>query len=146
MLRRRGAAREVRGAISDEMIALAREVEAREPLGVESVKAAVEDVRVIGACDVVILGGLDLASPFVLPTLALSQSENEPRLPLDRPRTCGLRSDTLSDHTEARKFIVTCPPTTGPVAMRVQHGRRCAAGSAWDRKSRRSNVYRQPPV
>jgi hypothetical protein len=46
------------------------------------------------------------------------------------------------DPTEARKFIVTCPPTTGPVAVREYYGRRCAAGSAWGSKSNRSDADR----
>jgi toxoflavin synthase len=53
MLRRHGAARVIGVDISDGMIALAREEEAREPLGVEYVKAAVEDLGVVGAFDVV---------------------------------------------------------------------------------------------
>src|SRR5262249_20024448 len=53
MLRRHGAARVVGVDISGGMIALAREEEAREPLGVEYVQAAVQDLGVVGAFDVV---------------------------------------------------------------------------------------------
>ncbi len=53
MLRRRGAARVIGVDVSEGMIALARDEEAREPLGVEYVKAAVEDLGVVGAFDVV---------------------------------------------------------------------------------------------
>ena len=53
MLRRHGAARVIGVDISDGMIALAREQEAREPLGVEFVKAAVEDLGVVGEFEVV---------------------------------------------------------------------------------------------
>jgi SAM-dependent methyltransferase len=53
MLRRHGAARVIGVDISAGMIALAREEEAREPLGVEYLTAAVEDLGVVGAFDVV---------------------------------------------------------------------------------------------
>jgi SAM-dependent methyltransferase len=53
MLRRQGAARVIGVDISDGMIALARQEEERQPLGVEYVKAAVEDLGVVGAFDVV---------------------------------------------------------------------------------------------
>jgi SAM-dependent methyltransferase len=53
LLRRHGAARVIGVDISEGMIALAREEEAREPLGVEYLKAAVEDLGVVGAFDVV---------------------------------------------------------------------------------------------
>jgi 2-polyprenyl-3-methyl-5-hydroxy-6-metoxy-1,4-benzoquinol methylase len=53
MLRRHGAARVIGVDISEGMIAVAREEDAREPLGVEYVKAAVEDLGVVGAFDVV---------------------------------------------------------------------------------------------
>ena len=53
MLRRHGATRVIGVDISGGMIALAREEEAREPLGVEYVKATVEDLGVVGAFDVV---------------------------------------------------------------------------------------------
>ena len=53
MLRRQGAARVIGVDISGGMIALAREEAARERLGVEYVKAAVEDLGVVGAFDVV---------------------------------------------------------------------------------------------
>ena len=53
MLRRHGAARVIGVDISERMIALARDEEAREPLGVEYVKAAVEGLGVVGAFDVV---------------------------------------------------------------------------------------------
>jgi SAM-dependent methyltransferase len=53
MLRRHGAARVIGVDLSEGMIALAREDEAREPLGVEYVQAAVEDLGVVGAFDVV---------------------------------------------------------------------------------------------
>jgi SAM-dependent methyltransferase len=53
MLRRHGAARVIGVDISGAMIALAREEEAREPLEVEYVEAAVEDLGVVGAFDVV---------------------------------------------------------------------------------------------
>jgi SAM-dependent methyltransferase len=53
MLRRQGAARVIGVDISEGMIALAREEEAREPLGVDYRKAAVEDLGVVGAFDVV---------------------------------------------------------------------------------------------
>jgi SAM-dependent methyltransferase len=53
MLRRHGAARVIGVDVSEGMIALAREEEAREPLGVEYVTAAVEDFGVVGAFDVV---------------------------------------------------------------------------------------------
>jgi SAM-dependent methyltransferase len=52
MLRGLGAARVIGVDISEGMIALARESEAREPLGVEYVKAAVDDLGVVGAFDV----------------------------------------------------------------------------------------------
>jgi hypothetical protein len=44
------------------------------------------------------------------------------------------------DPTGARKFIVTYSPTAGPAAVREYHGRRCAAGWAWDSKSTGSNA------
>jgi toxoflavin synthase len=53
MLRRRGAARVIGVDISEGMIGLAMEEEASEPLGVEYRKAAVEDLGVVGAFDVV---------------------------------------------------------------------------------------------
>jgi SAM-dependent methyltransferase len=53
MLRRHGAARVIGVDISEGMIALAREDEARDPLGVEYVRAAVEDLGVVGTFDVV---------------------------------------------------------------------------------------------
>jgi toxoflavin synthase len=53
MIRRHGAARVIGVDISEGMIALAREEEAREPLGVEYRKAGVEDLGVVGAFDVI---------------------------------------------------------------------------------------------
>jgi SAM-dependent methyltransferase len=53
LLRRRGAARVIGVDISEGMIALAKEEEARAPLGVEYVTAAAENLGVIGAFDVV---------------------------------------------------------------------------------------------
>jgi SAM-dependent methyltransferase len=53
MLLRQGAARVIGVDISEEMIALARQEEAREPLGVEYICAAVGDLGVVGAFDVV---------------------------------------------------------------------------------------------
>jgi 2-polyprenyl-3-methyl-5-hydroxy-6-metoxy-1,4-benzoquinol methylase len=53
MLRRHGAARVIGADISEGMIALAREEEAREPLGIEYMKVAVEDLGVVGKFDVV---------------------------------------------------------------------------------------------
>ena len=53
MIRRHGAARVIGVDISEGMIALAREEEARQPLGVEYLKAAVEDLGVVGVFDVV---------------------------------------------------------------------------------------------
>jgi toxoflavin synthase len=53
MLRRHGAARVIGADISEGMIALAREEEAREPLGIEYMKVAVEDLGVVGEFDVV---------------------------------------------------------------------------------------------
>jgi 2-polyprenyl-3-methyl-5-hydroxy-6-metoxy-1,4-benzoquinol methylase len=53
LLRRQGAARVIAVDISGGMIALAREEERREPLGVEYMKANVEDLGVVGAFDVV---------------------------------------------------------------------------------------------
>jgi ubiquinone/menaquinone biosynthesis C-methylase UbiE len=44
MLRRHGATRVVGVDVSEGMIALAREEEAREPLGVQYVKSAVEEL------------------------------------------------------------------------------------------------------
>ncbi len=52
-LRRCGAGRVVGVDISEGMIALAREEEAREPIGVEYLTAAVEDLGVLGSFDVV---------------------------------------------------------------------------------------------
>src|SRR6516225_11576282 len=49
LLRRQGAARVIAVDISGGMIALAREEERREPLGVEYMKANVEDLGVVGA-------------------------------------------------------------------------------------------------
>ncbi len=48
LLRRRGAARAVGVDLSGGMIALAREEEAREPLGIEYIQAGVEDLGVVG--------------------------------------------------------------------------------------------------
>lgn len=53
MLRRHGVARVIGVDVSEGMIALAREEEARDPLGVEYVNAAVEDLGVVGEFDVV---------------------------------------------------------------------------------------------
>jgi hypothetical protein len=53
MLRRHRAARVIGVDISEGIIALAREEEAREPLGVEFVEAAVEDLSVVGVFDAV---------------------------------------------------------------------------------------------
>ena len=53
MLRRQGAVLVIGVDISEGMIPLVREEEGREPLGVEYVKAAVEDLGVVGAFDVV---------------------------------------------------------------------------------------------
>jgi 2-polyprenyl-3-methyl-5-hydroxy-6-metoxy-1,4-benzoquinol methylase len=52
LLRRQGAARVVGVDISGGMITLAKEEEAREPLGIEYLQAAVEDLGVVGAFDV----------------------------------------------------------------------------------------------
>src|SRR5262249_6460073 len=51
--RRHGAARAIGVDISEGMIGLAREEEAREPLGVEYMQASVEGLGVVGAFDVV---------------------------------------------------------------------------------------------
>jgi SAM-dependent methyltransferase len=53
MLRRHGAARVIGVDISEGMIALAKEEEAREPLGIEYQTAAVEDLGVVGTFDLV---------------------------------------------------------------------------------------------
>ena len=53
VIRRHGVARVIGVDISEGMIALAREEEAHEPLGVEYLKAGVEDLGVVGAFDVV---------------------------------------------------------------------------------------------
>lgn len=52
-LRRRGAARVIGVDLSAGMIALAREEEAREPLGVEYVQGAVEELGVVGTFEIV---------------------------------------------------------------------------------------------
>jgi SAM-dependent methyltransferase len=53
LLRRQGAARVIGADISGGMIALAKEEEDREPLGVEYVQGAVEELGVVGSFDVV---------------------------------------------------------------------------------------------
>src|ERR1700752_1104337 len=53
MLRRHGAARVMGVDISEGMIPWEREEEAREPLAIEYVNAAVEDLGIVGAFDVV---------------------------------------------------------------------------------------------
>ena len=53
MIRRRGAAKVVGADISGELIALAREQEAQEPLGIEYIHAEAEDLGVVGEFDVV---------------------------------------------------------------------------------------------
>src|SRR5262249_45036079 len=53
LLRRHGAARVIGVDISEGMITLAREEEVREPLGVEYLTAAVQDLGVVGAFDLV---------------------------------------------------------------------------------------------
>ncbi len=53
MLRRRGAAKVVGADLSAGMIALARQTEASEPLGIEYVQAGVEALGIVGAFDVI---------------------------------------------------------------------------------------------